>query len=139
MDYEDLDGLVRDMRDASLSGSGSPPPGVLKACPTLRCFIMTVAGRDETEPDVALQRWVRTRAWQVVDTDDGKRRRGAGEGEGSSKKATRTFEELSDYDARGIIEDEDMGLPAVWEVRFLAFCLRNHRADATLAAEVRDL
>ncbi|KAI1786155.1 hypothetical protein LXA43DRAFT_1099523 [Ganoderma leucocontextum] len=110
---EELDDFVCKMRDAS--ASGDPPPQVLAACPALRCFILTVAGRDETKPDAALQ----IRALRVVDAREGQlgNSRGGGGAKGKSGKraSTRTFEELSDYEARKVIGDEDMGLPEAWE------------------------
>ena len=129
---EELDGLVCDMRDWSLSRSRSPPRQVLSACPALRCFVMTVAGRDETESDSASQGWARTRAWRVVEPHGGQGdARNGGAGKGSCKRPRRTFEKLGDYNARRVIEDEDIGLPEAWEVRFptSTIHLRDHRAD----------
>ena len=42
---------------------------------------------------------------------------GGAEKKGGDKDPRRTFEELSDYDAERVIEDEDMGLSDEWEVR----------------------
>ena len=135
LDYRDLDRLVRKMRAASVSTSGSPPRRVLAACPALRCFVMTIAGRDETEDDVAARGWIRTRAWRVVDTPERQgQARGSAEGKGSRKRAARTLEQLSDYDTRRVIEDEDLGLPEAWEARLTVdVCAK------TEAEPVRDL
>ena len=96
---------------------------------------MTVAGRDETEDDVAARGWIRTRAWQVVDAPEGQgQARGSVEGKDSRKRAARTLEQLSDYDTKRVIEDEDLGLPEGWEVRFtVGVCAK------TEAEPVRDL
>ena len=91
---------------------------------------MTVASRDETESDSALQGWVRTHAWRVVEPHGGQgHTRIGGAGKGSHKRPRRAFEKLSDYDARRIIEGEDMGLPEAWEVRYPTIYLRDRRAD----------
>ena len=101
-------------------GSG-PPPEVLAACPALRYFVMTAAGRDETESDPALQRWMCTRAWRagVACEGEGHVQEGGGaEEKGGDKDPRRRFEELSAYEAERVIEDEDMGLSEEWEVLF---------------------
>ena len=109
------------MRAASVSESDFPPRHILAACPTLRCFVMTVAGRDETENDVASRGWIRTRAWRIIEAPEERQHvREGGKGDnGSRKRAARSLEQLSDYDARRVIEDQDLGLPESWEVRFV--------------------
>ncbi|KAM5536468.1 hypothetical protein V8D89_009904 [Ganoderma adspersum] len=102
------------------TGDGSgPPSSVLAACPALRCFVMTAAGRDETESDPPFQRWMCTRAWRAVVAREGRghTQEGGAEEQDDDKDPLRTFEELSDYKAERVIEDEDMGLSEEWEVR----------------------
>lgn len=131
MNYDELDRLVRKMRAASVSESDSPPRQVLTACPALRCLVMTVAGRDETEPDVASRGWLRTRAWLAVDVPGGQ-----GYVDGNCKrKQVRVLEPLSDYEAKRIIEDEDLGLPEAWEVRVLGISSGRNGGDGRFAGE----
>ncbi|KAM5535349.1 hypothetical protein V8D89_011034 [Ganoderma adspersum] len=114
--------LDRFMRDArahafeSVAGRPqqlAPPPHILAACPELRYFFVTVAGRDDTQVVFASapRRWIHTRAWRVVES-------AAGEGgkltTGTARSGT-VLEELSEGAARRVIEAEDLGLPEEWE------------------------
>ena len=104
----------------SASDGSGPPPEVLAACPALRCFVMTAAGRDENESETPIQRWMCTHAWRAVVAREGEERaqeEGGVEEKGGDKDPQRRFEELSTYEAERVIEDEDMGLSEEWEVR----------------------
>lgn len=104
--------LISEMRGPAFVSRLSPSPSLLAACPKLRCFFVTVAGRDDTHS--AMQgRWIQDRAWRVLEFV------GLGEegfGGANGKTAPPMIEELSDYTAERIIEAEDLGLPEEWEV-----------------------
>ncbi|KAI1786148.1 hypothetical protein LXA43DRAFT_1085591 [Ganoderma leucocontextum] len=112
---DDLDeyDFVHQMRECA-SISPPSPRALAAACPALRYLVVTAAGRDETQPDIAPHgRWLRTRAWRVVLVEgEGCRRRADTDGE---EPAPRMLEELSHYAVGRLIEDEDMGLPEEWE------------------------
>ncbi|PIL27929.1 hypothetical protein GSI_09964 [Ganoderma sinense ZZ0214-1] len=95
--------LVHQMRECA---SISPDGRILAACPSLRCLVVTAAGRDESQAGIPSHGgWFATRAWRVVEGNDRQRTTGRAE------PASRRLEELSDYAARSIIEAEDLGLP----------------------------
>ncbi|PIL27928.1 hypothetical protein GSI_09963 [Ganoderma sinense ZZ0214-1] len=110
---EEVEDLIRNSHDAATSAGRPPHPGILAACSALRFFILTVDVRDETKSDPTLQRWVGTRAWRVTNEREGQgltERPGGGD-------APSKFEELNEYEATMIMEDEDMSLPEGWEER----------------------
>ena len=114
--------LDRFMRDARAHASGSvagnpqrlaPPPHVLAACPALRYFFVTVAGRDDAHVVFASapRGWIHTRAWRVVEATAVECRNSA------TARSGKVLEEVSEDAARRVIEAEDLGLPEEWEVR----------------------
>ncbi|KAI1786157.1 hypothetical protein LXA43DRAFT_1085599 [Ganoderma leucocontextum] len=115
LDLDEYD-FVHQMRECA-SISPPSPPALAAACPTLRYLVVTAAGRDETQPDIAPHgRWLRTRAWRVVLLVEGDGcRRGADTDGELEEPAPRMLEELSHYAVGRLIEDEDMGLPEEWE------------------------
>ncbi|KAM5536469.1 hypothetical protein V8D89_009905 [Ganoderma adspersum] len=101
--------LVHQMRECA---SIPPSPRLLAACPSLRCFIVTAAGRDESQASAASHdSWLQTGAWRIVEAED---RRGTADGMTLSP-APRWIEELGGYATRRVIEAEDLGLPEEWE------------------------
>ncbi|KAM5536465.1 hypothetical protein V8D89_009901 [Ganoderma adspersum] len=121
--------LDRFMRDArahafeSVAGRPqqlAPPPHILAACPELRHFFVTVAGRDDTQVVFASapRRWIHTRAWRVVESaagEGGKSAGTVGQGNSATARPSTVLEELSEDAARRVIEAEGLGLPEEWE------------------------